>query len=1321
MAGATRSKAVRPTRGTPWPRASRPPHAAGAVAEVLERRQLFAAAAASAAAAIAAHGTDDPHLVPAYLPPQVSLTPSAAPAGFAKGAGAGLFLSAPVAGKPLAVAKAFLSANAAALGVRLADVANPLVTDQYTDADTGVTHIYLRQQVNGLPVVNANLSVHLTADNQLISVAGGFIDGLAAAVGTKKVPGAAKPGRSAVQAVKDAAQHFGLKLPTGPKVLQSLAGVARQTKLKAAGASLDDVPATLHYVATPTGLKLAWDVVFRTPDGDHWYDASVNTATGKVVAATDWVDHASYTVFAVPIEAPNDGSRVTLTDPQDTTQSPFGWHDTNGAAGAEFTVTRGNNAYAYLDRDANDVVDANGSPDGGAALAFNPTLTLTSAPTTTANQQSAVTNLFYVNNLLHDVHARYGFTSAAGNFQTSTYGAGGAGADAVLAEAQDGEGTNNANFATPPDGTAPRMQMFLFNLTSPNRDGDLDNGIIIHEYGHGVSTRLTGGPANASSLDNLQSGGMGEGWSDFWSLMFTQRATDVQNQAYPVGTYVLNNTAGIRRRPYSFDKTIDPLTFEAFGTSGATSYGLARSTEVHDSGELWTSALWDLNWLLINKYGYSPTINQGYNAGTAGQNGGNNLTLRLVMDALKLQPANPSFTQARDAILTADTALTGGANQLDIWKAFARRGLGFSASTASSNATALTPAFDLPPALTGARVTAQSPVGSTSPPVDHVDLTFNEAVDPASFSVAADVASFTAPDGTDLKSAVTGFSFSGGNTVLRINFPAQSALGTYTLTVGPQILDATGKAMDQDQDGTVGEATEDQYAGSFLLAAPSVVSSSPGNLLAGPVSAVAFTFNQVMDPASFSVAQDVSSFVGPAGDLKSTISGFAWSAGNTVLTVSFAAQSAQGQYTMIVGPQITNAGGLAMNQDGDKILGEATDDQYFAAVRISPALGADAFGYVAVANAPLAIDLVAGGAGVVTLLGNALDDEFASIPLGTNTFRFYGTQYAGSSPLYVSTNGVITFGSPTTEYINTDLTAVPPQATIAALWDDLITLATGDSSVLYRFDDTTGDAVPDRLVVEWNNVASIDPTLSSGTGTFQAILALNTGGTSGDVILNYPDLDFGTSTRNNGAVATVGIKAAGTQAADLTARRLLVSLNTGASPFVATGTAVRLTTTDLLAPAVTTAALDFAHGGSKVVYTFNERVAAGLLPANLTLVRAGGGTYTASGVTLSADGKTATYDFSALPNGRLPDGSYTATLSTYADATGNAAGSFTFNLFQLVGDLDRDRGVGFVDFNLLLANYGKTGQTYAGGDVDGDGSVGFVDFNLLLANYGKTV
>src|SRR5262249_40350089 len=119
----------------------------------------------------------------------------------------------------------------------------------------------------------------------------------------------------------------------------------------------------------------------------------------------------------------------------------------------------------------------------------------------------------------------------AGNFQTNNFGLGGRGGDPVLAEAQDGSGTNNANFSTPPDGSSGRVQMYLWTGT-PQRDGDLDQGVIIHELTHGTSNRLIG---NATGLAGTQGGGMGEGWSDWFALALLAQEGDDLNGEYPVG------------------------------------------------------------------------------------------------------------------------------------------------------------------------------------------------------------------------------------------------------------------------------------------------------------------------------------------------------------------------------------------------------------------------------------------------------------------------------------------------------------------------------------------------------------------------------------------------------------------------------------------------------------------------------------------------------------------------------------------------------------------------------------------------------------------
>ena len=299
---------------------------------------------------------------------------------------------------------------------------------------------------------------------------------------------------------------------------------------------------------------------------------------------------------------------------------------------------------------------------------------------------------------MHDKLYDLGFTEAAGNFQTDNFGRGGVGNDAVLADAQDSGQTNNANFFTPPaDGLPPRMQMFLFDGPTPDRDSDLDAEIILHEYTHGLTNRRVGGGVGLSTLQGV---GLGEGWSDFFALALLSEATDTVNSNYAEAAYsayklsatTQNYYYGIRRYPYTTDLLKDPLTFKDIDPSQANNRpGISRSPifptnplpyETHRQGEVWCSALWDARANLIRKYGWAT---------------GNQLILQLVCDGLNLAPANPTFLQARDAILQADLVLTGGANKNELWAAFAKRGMGMSAtSPASTSTTGVVEAFDLP-------------------------------------------------------------------------------------------------------------------------------------------------------------------------------------------------------------------------------------------------------------------------------------------------------------------------------------------------------------------------------------------------------------------------------------------------------------------------------------------------------------------------------------------------------------------------------------------------------------------------------------------------
>jgi len=293
--------------------------------------------------------------------------------------------------------------------------------------------------------------------------------------------------------------------------------------------------------------------------------------------------------------------------------------------------------------------------------------------------------------MVHDLYYRYGFDEVSGNFQQHNFGRGGKENDGVIANAQDGSGYNNANFMTPPDGENGRCRMYLWNTASPYRDGDLEAGIVIHELTHGLSTRLTGGPANSGCLGWGESGGMGEGWGDF--LATTIRSTSNYSD-YSMGSWAANNEKGIRNYLYSTDETINPSTYKTLDKPGY--WG------VHAIGEVWAQILWVVSQNLIAKHGFTDSlfpplpledgsIPEGdfyrpveYTASGEKKalvpKHGNSLIVQLVLNGMKLQPCRPSFFDARDAIIQADQILTGGENFCELWSGFSSRGLGPDAS-----------------------------------------------------------------------------------------------------------------------------------------------------------------------------------------------------------------------------------------------------------------------------------------------------------------------------------------------------------------------------------------------------------------------------------------------------------------------------------------------------------------------------------------------------------------------------------------------------------------------------------------------------------------
>ncbi|KAJ2008327.1 hypothetical protein H4R26_000269 [Coemansia thaxteri] len=548
---------------------------------------------------------------------------------------------------------------------------NIRVSGAYTDQASAITHVYLVQTIGGADIANAVANVNVDKSYNVISSSHSFASAASLTAAATK-DGAGQLKSSDIDTAKDAlsvlALHIGVPLSQSeidastPVVVNNV--VAGQHQL-----SVEDLPTTFAIDGTAAASREfiqqadgsvvpVWRVVVEQQD--HWWNAHIDIETQKVISLSDWYAQSeSYFVYDKNTLSPADGSRVLVVDPANKSASPNGWVTDHS--------TSGNNVWAQSNPYGGSTWKTNHRPTASSDNKFNFTIDFSKAPKTYVD--AAVAQLFYTINVMHDLSFIYGFDEAAGNFQDVNYSDQGVGGDYVVAFAQDGGGTNNANFATPPDGQNPRMRMYVWTKTVPNRDGDLEQDIVAHEFTHGISNRLTGGPANTDCLNDNESGGMGEGWSDAVANLLRLKKTDSSDTDFVLGDYVY--TKGIRKYPYSTSMTTNPSTFSFLNRPDYS--------EVHDIGEVWAEILYEVMWALIDKNGFAEDLF------AHDLTKGNSIMLQILLDGMKLQPCNPTFIDARNAIIQAEESLTGGKNKCAIWAAFAKRGMGFSATGASGD------------------------------------------------------------------------------------------------------------------------------------------------------------------------------------------------------------------------------------------------------------------------------------------------------------------------------------------------------------------------------------------------------------------------------------------------------------------------------------------------------------------------------------------------------------------------------------------------------------------------------------------------------------
>ncbi|KAJ7282226.1 Fungalysin metallopeptidase-domain-containing protein [Mycena rebaudengoi] len=445
---------------------------------------------------------------------------------------------------------------------------------------------------------------------------------------------------------------------------------ARATAEEHLGGSHDGLPAAeLKYFAKADGsAALVHAFQVRDEAAGTWYEALVDAHDGKLLSVVDYVSKASYRVIPIQKQSVPDGFE-TLRDPSDraAVNPPRADGTPPPSATPQPHRMHGNNVVSYK-----------GGPKLGVARQSAPgqvfayTQDASKKPTVPANVAAAIVNNFYIVNTVHDIAYRYGFTEDAFNFQNDNLGHGGKGGDRITASIQDASEINNADITVLPDGQPGHMRMFLFNYTKPQRDSAFANDIVVHEVMHGITNRMTGG-GTAACLQSLEANGMGEGWSDALAEWTEQKSAKIVD--FTVGTYLRNDPvnfpAGFRIFPYSTSKKVNPWTYAS----------VAKFDEVHIIGEVWANMLHNVYAALVKAYGWSP---RAFTHPEDRQ--GNVVFLHLVIDALPLQPCEPTFLTARDAIIQADRNRYGGANKCLLWKAFASRGLGVKAKNHKDDA-----------------------------------------------------------------------------------------------------------------------------------------------------------------------------------------------------------------------------------------------------------------------------------------------------------------------------------------------------------------------------------------------------------------------------------------------------------------------------------------------------------------------------------------------------------------------------------------------------------------------------------------------------------
>jgi subtilase family serine protease len=429
-----------------------------------------------------------------------------------------------------------LGSLAPRLGLKPADIASLELVRDYTSRSTGTRHLLFRQVVDGYPVFDSTIGLHLLPNGTVLRVTSN-----AAPI----EPRNASPSLTGRSAALEAERH--------------VPGTASTP--------------SLTWLPVDGALRLAWHALVSDAPNDL-RDVLIDAHTGELLI------RRSRSRDALAIGRILQSSATAAATPRQPDAMPLGADGTACPPAANYDLR----SLGAPFRDPDTAVADTGRLEGNNARVFRGAggQAATGTPTVDGwvfdfpfnSAASAETFLFFASNFVHDFFYDLGFDEAAGNFQQDNFGRGGTGGDPLGVNAR-ASGRNNANYVHAPEGSSPTINMFLWDgdgcwasdldgdLTV-DLDGDYDLDVFVHEFHHGVSLRLN------TVFTGDEAGAMGEGGGDFFAYSVNGNPT-LAEYARPGGLRSVN----------------------------AKGYGdwtclLGFFCEVHDNGEIWANVLWDV-------------------------------------------------------------------------------------------------------------------------------------------------------------------------------------------------------------------------------------------------------------------------------------------------------------------------------------------------------------------------------------------------------------------------------------------------------------------------------------------------------------------------------------------------------------------------------------------------------------------------------------------------------------------------------------------------------------------------------------------------------